>query len=69
MSISVRLDIGRHRAATLDVYRTRLLKPVLKFKLHPVPNPEIVHSVAACPRPLKMDFLPIFGQNAARTVP
>jgi hypothetical protein len=52
----------------LDVYRARPLKPVLKFKLHGVTDPELVHLVSSGLGPLKADFLPVFGQNAARTV-
>jgi hypothetical protein len=50
---------------SLDVYCALPLKPILKFKLHPATYPEIVHPVAAGPRPLKVDFLPVFGQDAA----
>src|SRR5713226_8528331 len=42
----------------LDVYRARPLKPVLKFKLHRVTYPELVHPVFACLGPLKATSFP-----------
>jgi len=50
----------------LDVYRARPLKPTLKFKLHQVTYPEIVHPDAACLGPLKVNFLPVFGPKCSR---
>jgi len=51
-----------------DVDCARLLKPVLKFELHPVTYPELVRPIAVCPGPLEGNLFPVFGQNAAGTV-
>jgi hypothetical protein len=48
-----------------DIHCAGLLKPILKFELHPVANPEFDRPVTVYPGPLEGNFLPIFGQNAA----
>ncbi|MGO9434638.1 MAG: hypothetical protein ACLP00_10115 [Terracidiphilus sp.] len=50
-----------------DVHRAWLLKPALKFELHPVAYPELVRP-AVGPGPLEGNLFPVFGQKAAGPV-
>ena len=45
-----------------DVHRAWLLKPALKFELHPVAYPELVRP-AVGPGPLEGNLFPVFGQR------